>query len=136
MIRRPIPESREQESRTDKKEPTMLKQISNSMPTFFNKLPNQMDVLTQDLRIQSSDYACYCQRVSESRFYLVALETKSFLNQVIYNNAEKLSNVITGLGNFVSKINGIIAKIPFNAEIADSFKRGLMSHVLLKIHPM
>jgi hypothetical protein len=141
MIRRPIPEAREYASpRPEKKAPSsaVLAQISNSMPTFFNsiKTPNQVDFVAPDARIDHPDYVCFSQRIKESRFYLVALETKSFLNHVLNNNAETLSNVVTGLGNFVSKINSCLSKIPINSEISESFKRGLMAHVLLKIHPM
>jgi hypothetical protein len=95
-----------------------------------------MDVIAADVRVHDPDYAGFSQRIAESRFYLVALETKSFLNHVLSNNADRLSNVITGLGNFVLKINACLSKIPISSEISESFKRGLMTHVLLKIHPM
>ena len=133
MIRRPIPEAKDNDFRSDKKESSVLKQISSSMPTFFNKSNVPIDVLASDGRINDSDYKCYSQRITESKFYLVALETRSFLNQVLLSS-DKLANIITGMGNFISKIDSCISRIPVNPEILDLFKEGLLSHVLLKIH--
>ena len=149
LIKRPIPPPEVAPNALAQKsnDPyAIIQQISTSITSsigIFGRAdlipPAQADVLVPDPKYLSNpDYAQYAKWIKDSRFYIVALEAGRFLtDEVKFNFLDALCDALAGI---IKKLGVSCEHVgrthDLEHEALESFERGLVHHICLRLHSL